>query len=507
MSKKKYKYPLGTGRNGVVKHYIDSPQETLLENDMALFKAKEDARDNGVAKGLGIFGGMAVDYGLGMMANGVGAPGEEDTTGAGNSFSGPDNNSGAGGNSRLAAFGLSDIQNTEVEVEGKEVAVLPDGGLIDFKGPSHKDGGIDVNLPKGTDIFSKRIKVAGETMAERAKKRDSKMTSLENLLKKNDTDKVLKDTIKRTGENNDMEAEKDKRLQEVVKLMKQLTASGTAETEEQFADGGTVGGNLLRGMFGGTDADGNQIEGKLPNYTGGDLLGLAGTLYSAFEPMKNTKEARAGDTPNINAFEDFGQEGLATLENAKTHIGEQQDKALKDVEVSRTTSTNRNRGTARGVNTLRTLDLASDIQANEASGDIYDTFSKQMMGLLSKQAGFENDQDKVVMAGEDERDQRDRKDRDNYYTQLAQDIATKGQGIQQLGKMSNQIKKNEVSENLLNATSKGYKVDNNGNITLKDGTRELTVAEIDAVLQREADAQGVTLKQYKDILAYQQQQD
>ena len=126
------------------------------------------------------------------------------------------------------------------------------------------------------------------------------------------------------------------------------------------------------------------------------------------------------------------------------------------------------------------------------------------MGVLSKQAGFENEQDKVVMAGEDEKDQRDRKDRDNYYTQLAQDIATKGQGIQQLGKMSNQIKKNEVSENLLNATSKGYKVDNNGNITLKDGTKELSIAETEAILQREADAQGVTLEQYKNILAYQQ---
>lgn len=40
------------------------------------------------------------------------------------------------------------------EVEGDETAVLPDSELVEFKGKKHKDGGIKVDLPNGTRIYS-----------------------------------------------------------------------------------------------------------------------------------------------------------------------------------------------------------------------------------------------------------------------------------------------------------------------------------------------------------------
>ena len=40
------------------------------------------------------------------------------------------------------------------EVEGEETAVLPDSELVKFKGKKHKDGGIKVDLPNGTRIYS-----------------------------------------------------------------------------------------------------------------------------------------------------------------------------------------------------------------------------------------------------------------------------------------------------------------------------------------------------------------
>ena len=49
-----------------------------------------------------------------------------------------------------------------VEVEGGEVAETPSGQLLDFKGPSHKEGGINTSLPPGTDIFSETIKIGGK---------------------------------------------------------------------------------------------------------------------------------------------------------------------------------------------------------------------------------------------------------------------------------------------------------------------------------------------------------
>ena len=58
-----------------------------------------------------------------------------------------------------------------VEVEGGEVAETPSGQLLDFKGPSHKEGGINTSLPPGTDIFSETIKIGGKSLAEIKKKK------------------------------------------------------------------------------------------------------------------------------------------------------------------------------------------------------------------------------------------------------------------------------------------------------------------------------------------------
>jgi len=72
MKKKKQKYSLGTGKNGVVRHYIESPDETITESQIMLAKAREKAMSNAWGQGLDIFGNMAVQYGTNMMTSGSG---------------------------------------------------------------------------------------------------------------------------------------------------------------------------------------------------------------------------------------------------------------------------------------------------------------------------------------------------------------------------------------------------------------------------------------------------
>jgi hypothetical protein len=194
--------------------------------------------------------------------------------------------------------------------------------------------------------------------------------------------------------------------------------------------------------------------------------------------MKNTEEQRAGDTANINAFEGFGEDALSRMDEAKGYLGTQQEKALQDINTNRAGSQARNRGTARGVNTMRSLDLASESQAQAQEADIYDNFSKQMMQMLTKQAGFENEQDLKVMAGEQGRDLADREDRDAYYSQMAKDIATKGTGIQQAGKMLNQSKANTVASNAVGSMSTYFSMDGSGNLTDKNGVVFKSGAEL-----------------------------
>lgn len=506
------------------------------------------------------------------------------------------------------------VPNVPVEVEGQEVGETPSGQMIDFKGPSHEQGGIDVKLPKGTEIFSKRIKVGGKTMAERKKEREKRVLSLEKLLEKNGNDKLLKDSLKRTIENNEKEDLKDQEIQSMISDVKNKISGQSIQPKQKFAGGTPPGGitpvnqqqltmdglnlfdwdafikgfkqtppnsfgpqednhfagipyldpnnnpghvlasnknaiaqneaNFISGpsaskgdqtsFFGPQNPDGssgdpsqyfksksggdpstsqvkkdNLVGGAASDLSGtvrftpGDITGLAGTIYSSFRPMQNTKENRAGDTPNINAYEDYGKEGLETIENAKTYISGQKDRALNQVENARAGLTQKNRNTARGVNSMRSLDLAANVNANAAEGDVFDNFSKQMMQMLSQQAGFENAQDSAVMGGEQARDMADRQDRDQYYSNLAQDISSKGQGIQTMGKMLNQNKRNNVSEAAINLTSEnGYKW--NGNTVVdKNGVNvDVSVLKADLAKMNEKLPEGekITLKEYYNLI-------
>ena len=573
MKTKKKKYSLGTGRNGVVKNYIESPNETLVENEISMAKARQKADSNVLSNGLSLFGNLAMQYGLGMTGGTKGAV-KGVGQGFGNMFGGEEKALGG------------PVKGANVEVEGEEVGETPDGQLLDFKGPSHENGGMDVNLPEGTEIFSKRITVKGKTMAERKLNREKKEMSLQKLLEKNSMDSVLKNSLKRTKETNAAEEAEDQSLQEMIGKMQEMVKKygfGTGPKGiQKFADGGKVGpGGIKYGDpdpanpadpyhymspedflaksqnylttnaieskptsidFKGIDkffskdiiADNASLDGdgvsdtnqsfdsfaknmnrtnkngevdnaskdsllpgeeNLFNLTGGDILGLAGTAYSTFAPMDNTNKNRAGDTPNINAFKDYGNDALDSIDNAKGYIAGQRDKALSDIETSRNRITINNRNSARGVNTQRALDLASEVNANKAEGDVYDSFAKNMMSLLSQQAGFEDKQDQMVMTGEQQKDLNDRADRDNYYSQLAQDIATKGEGIQVMGKMLNENKSNTMAEKAVNDSSINFKYEN-GVLTDKVGNTVMTRAEV----EKAAKALKMTATEYIELL-------
>ena len=519
---------------------IASPEEILFKVNKNTEEAKFEAMTDGTVQALNGIGGFLVDKGASIASAGI-AKGGSGVNGFGK-FMGKNLQGGTSalmGMSQMFGFG-GETPGVPVEVEGEEVAETPNGDLIDFKGPSHENGGIGVALPEGTEIFSKRIKVQGKTMAERKKTREKKIMSLEKLLSKNVGDKVLKDTIKRTERNNKIEEDKDKKLQETISTLKEANQFGFGGDVIEYKDGGTVVGNFLRDIFGGKGKNsefgsilGPMTEGlkfesddaslnsgfggyessvtqipqnknnvlpgeskfNLPKMTGGDLLGMAGTLYSTFAPMENTKANRAGDTPNINAFKNYGVDGLETIEESKDYVGSQRQKALNDLELSKGSLTKRNRNSARGINTLRSLDMAANAQTNQAEGDIYDTFSKQMMGLLSKQAGFENTQDQIVMGGEQARDLADRKDRDNFFSQMAQDISTKGEGIQTLGKMFNQNKRNNMAEQAVNDSSVNFKY-TNGQLTDKAGNLVMSPVE----LKQAADSIGVSVEEYINLI-------
>ena len=196
-----------------------------------------------------------------------------------------------------------------------------------------------------------------------------------------------------------------------------------------------------------TKKEDTKKKGYIP--TAGDLLTLAGTAYSAFAPMANTLENRAGDTPNVNKYKDFGKESLDTLARAAGFLTQERDNSNRKVASASRGAKKSGRAGARGINQVRAMDLATDINTTNAQADIDTAFANKTLGLLGQKANLQSTIDQVVMGGEQAADLADRQDRDNFYTQLGKDKASKGEGIQQLGKNVNTMLQNPILLNLL----------------------------------------------------------
>lgn len=489
--KKKTKYSLG----GTIPH----PNTALQKNNIMWANAMSKA-DSGLTKALDFTGTMAQQVGQMMMSQGAGTKTADAGTSKFNQFMTKNGDGIASASSMLPgimnmfAYGGS-ASGVPIEVEGEEVAETPNGKLMQFLGPSHEEGGIDVNVPSGTDIYSDRITVDGMTMAERKKLRAKR----ENKASKG-KDPLSKSTRKRIEETNKIQDDNDKEIQ--AKIGAELEAEKYAFGSGIFgvSDDPTDLSGLYRqfqmpattgispagktGMTPTTSANSTNMSASNPtpgkqgfdfssllgNFTAGDALGMFGNFYQANKAKDTVLQNRATDTPNINAFENYGKNGLETLDKSAQFLMQNKDKQKADLDKVRVTSSKRNRNSARGINTMRALDLATDNSINQASAGIEDNFAKAMMNFMMSKSQMQNQQDQVVMQGEQGRDLADRQDKDNFYTQLGKAETQYGQMLSQTGKNLNQKKTDKSTEELMNQMFDYVKM--NGNqVVAKDNIK------------------------------------
>lgn len=488
--------------------YVENPQEALYENQKSIIKAQLEGNSNGWAQGLQMFGSLAQMGGSAMMSSpgaatstpSGAAPATTGFGGAINGFVGKNSGNIQGGMNVLSgiarkAFG-GPVNNAEVEVEGNEVGETPGGKLLDFKGPSHENNGIPVSLPEGTEIYSKRIKVDGVTMADRKKKREKKLSSLESLFDKSSGDLLLKNSLKRTKLVSEKEEASDKQIQDQVRAEIEAEDQGINPTE-MHKYGNTVGEepfqsyltpqgttgmgimpidlNMHNNFVPGEEQDPEDtfsFNNLLGGVTFGDALGMVGTLDSAFSPGKNTEENRAGDAPNTNAFENYGQEGLESLQGSKRFLDQIKMNKMKQLALARSGSVKRNNNSARGINTQRALNLATDAQINSEQGNIQEAYASGMVGIQNQEASFLNMMDAKVMQGAAGKEIADKQDRDAYYTQRGVDIANRGTGLQEASYDINKMKESKVKGQALNNLSDLVDIDpNTGIMTMKKGAK------------------------------------
>ena len=184
----------------------------------------------------------------------------------------------------------------------------------------------------------------------------------------------------------------------------------------------------------GLGGDGTTSESGGLDLTRGDLMGLAGNIQGKYGPLAATLLNRMETPANVNMFREFGADALRAQEEAIGLATTNRDKLLQDVQLRENAMRARGRNTARSVNTMRALDIAADMQAGQGEQGAYNMYANQMMQLLGQKASLENQQDRVVMQGEQARDLADRQDIDNFYTNLAQNLANMSEFTQKTGR-------------------------------------------------------------------------
>jgi hypothetical protein len=490
MKAKRKKYAGGTS----IKSYLETPRQALTQNQIDIAKAQYEAASNPVTMAMQTAGNIAMSYGT--SAGGFNAL-KSDGTKSINMSDGTGNFLNELlpllGNLPLAAMGGT-MSQVPVEVEGQEVIQTPEGVTQQLQGPSHENGGMPMVLPEGTDVYSKRIKVGGKTMAQRKMDREKKDMTLDSLLNKNRDDKFIKNTVNRTKkaleqqEASDMELQKNigKLIESSLKDfggMQKMSLGGPVSPEEwlkQYNPTITTSSPLWKSkykqqydIYAGRNFDVPEmlkteipslgipkekpnpkadLVGYTPESQGfqmldindpstlGDKIGLVGNAIQGISPLLRTLKNRAEDTPNINPYENFGENSLNTLDLSKGMVDQITANNIRDINLSRNSSIVSSRNSARGVNTKRALDLGIDQQTNNALDKAYANNTIQKLGINSEIARTQLQQDSAKAQGLAMQDSNDRLDKDNFDTNISQNLVDLGFNINTLGKNLNQIK-------------------------------------------------------------------
>jgi len=158
--------------------------------------------------------------------------------------------------------------------------------------------------------------------------------------------------------------------------------------------------------------------------------------------------------PNTNYFSTFGQDALRTQEEAEGLAGISKDEAYRKNLMRANALRKQLVNTARGVNDIRSGQLTAELAEQEGARGILTNYLQGMSQLKGQRAGLQQQIDQTRMGGEQQRDLADRQDIDQYYTNLAENVANASNMMQKQGRDLNVVQYNKDIMNLSKAYSK-----------------------------------------------------
>lgn len=332
---------------------------------------------------------------------------------------------------QLPEYENGGIVNTrKINAEGGEVVQLPNGMATELQGPSHQQGGIDLNLPEGSVVFSDKLGIKDEngnfkTLAERKSHREKEVARLDKLLSIR-RDPLLKNTLERIKKNNEKEESIDVMLQQL------LNGNNGSDKTVYAADGAVMAGATAFNT----------------------LAGLYGTLQNA----NNTAEWKANRAQMPNFYEDYGKRSIEKLNELNLNLETQKAHALTtiDAKLQEQNQTNAAQIDAAGgtINLKRALRSAGKYSTDRAYASAYTGLESDYTAKLAENTREIADtlakQDEAWARGASKAFEDKQNAYDTFYSSKSQNISDTTKQIGNIAQGVMDIKKYNADQDLTN---------------------------------------------------------
>jgi hypothetical protein len=165
-----------------------------------------------------------------------------------------------------------------------------------------------------------------------------------------------------------------------------------------------------------------------------DPLSTAGVITSGVSPLVATILNRLGDKENINFYANYGRDAERALDAAERGIAGARDRGFEENRLAQNLRARQARNAARSSNVMQAMQQAALTSGMKANEQLTGQYQNALRTLLGNRAQFEQAQDQAVMRGREAAFTADVKDRDQFYTNLASNLANVGSMFQTLGR-------------------------------------------------------------------------
>lgn len=306
-----------------------------------------------------------------------------------------------------------------VEAEGGEVLQTPNGEVTNLNGAQHEQGGIDLQVPEGSVIFSDTIGITGKdgifrTLAERKKLRETTIKKINksfsnggNMFSRNGAKRIISTAVK--------EEESDIRFQNGIN--RELGTGEYSEGEDAKAEFGI-----------------------------GSAIGLVGQLGGGLLNSNNTEEYIKNRPQMPNFYRNYGLGALSKLNKMRDEIKSSKSSAVnlmkKNLQQQSQNQSSAIDSMGGTLNLKRALRAGSKLSSDSALATGIGQVEMDYAGKMASITGSEGD----LLTQRDDKVAQGNKDiwtdamgaRDSYYSSKSKNIADMAAGVAGMGTQLNQ---------------------------------------------------------------------